>query len=105
MGILRILIKGMIRSWQKRSLAVRLWAVNLLFSLFAVAPFFFLMMKHMSHSFSGEHALHKLDIFWLGDFIYRYRNVAPAVLGLRRCWPLSCTSSWSFFSTAALSAA
>ena len=38
-------------------------------------------MKHMSHSFSAEHTLQKLDIFWLGDFIYRYMNVAPAVLG------------------------
>ncbi|MEI6614006.1 MAG: hypothetical protein WCL37_03845 [Chrysiogenales bacterium] len=79
MGNFTLLIKGMILSFEKRRLAVRLWAVNLIFSLFAVGPFFFLMTEHMSHSFSGEHALQKLDLFWLGDFIYRFMNVAPAV--------------------------
>ena len=82
MGNFKILIKGMILSYQKRRLAVRLWAINLIFSLFAVGPFFFLMMKHMSHSFSGEHALQKLDIFWLADFVYRFMNITPALMGL-----------------------
>ncbi|MCX6556325.1 MAG: hypothetical protein NTW95_02675 [Candidatus Aminicenantes bacterium] len=81
MGNLKIMIAGVGISFKKGRLAFRLWAVNLLFSLFAVGPFFFLMMKHMSHSFSGERMLHKLDIFWLGDFIYRYMNVAPTVFG------------------------
>jgi len=81
MGNFKILLKGMILAFQKRRLAVRLWAINLIFSLFAVGPFFFLMMQHMSHSFSGEHALQKLDPFWLGDFVYRYMNIAPAFLG------------------------
>ena len=82
MGNFKILIKGMILSYQKRRLAVRLWAINLIFSLFAVGPLFFLMMKHMSHSFSGEHALQKLDLFWLADFAYRFMNITPALLGL-----------------------
>ncbi len=81
MGNFKILVKGMILSFKKRRLAVRLWALNILFSIFAAGPLFFLMMTHMSHSFAGEQALQKLDIFWLGDFIYRYMNVAPAVLG------------------------
>ena len=81
MGNFNILGKAMILSFRKHRLAVRLWTLNILFSLFAVTPFFFLMMKHMSHSFSAEHTLQKLDIFWLADFIYRYMNVAPAVLG------------------------
>ncbi|MBE0665450.1 MAG: hypothetical protein IH584_06465 [Candidatus Aminicenantes bacterium] len=81
MGNFKILGRAMILSFRKRRLAVRLWTVNILFSLFAVTPFFFLIMKHMSHSFSAEHTLQKLDIFWLADFIYRYMNVTPAVLG------------------------
>jgi hypothetical protein len=81
MGNFKILIKGMVLAFQKRRLAVRLWAVNLLFSLFAVGPLFFLMAGHMSHSFSGKQALQKLDILWLGDAIYRFMNVAPAVFG------------------------
>jgi len=81
MGNLKLLTKGIRLSFKKGRLAFRLWTVNLLFSLFAVGPFFFMMMKHMSHSFSGERTLQKLDIFWLGDFIYRYMNVAPAIFG------------------------
>lgn len=81
MGNFKIWIKGMALALQKRRLAVRLWAVNLLFSLFAVGPLFFLMTGHMSHSFSGTHALKKLDILWLADVIYRFMNVAPAVVG------------------------
>jgi hypothetical protein len=81
MGNFKILIKAMVLTFQKRRLAVRLWAVSLLFSLFAVGPFFFLMAGHMSHSFSGQHALQKLDILWLGDAIYRFMNVAPALFG------------------------
>ena len=81
MGNFKILLKGMILAFQKRRLAVRLWAINLIFSLFAVGPFFFLMIQHMSHSFSGEHTLQKLDPFWLGDFVYRYMNIAPVFLG------------------------
>jgi len=82
MGNFKILIKGMILSYQKSRLAVRLWAINLIFSLFAVGPLFFLMMRHMSHSFSGDHALQKLDLFWLADFVYRFMNITPALLGL-----------------------
>jgi hypothetical protein len=81
MATIRIFSRGVALAFKKRRLAVRLWAVNILFSLFAVAPFFFLMMKHMSHSFAAEKAQQRLDIFWLGDFIYRYMNVAPAILG------------------------
>lgn len=82
MGNFRILLKGMILSWQKRRLAFRLWAINLIFSLLAVGPLFFLMMDHMSHSFSGERALQKLDFFWLADFVYRFMNITPALMGL-----------------------
>jgi hypothetical protein len=82
MGNFKILLKGMIRSWQKRRLAVRLWAINLIFSLFAGGPLFFLMINHMSHSFSGERALQKLDLFWLGDFVYRFMDFSPGLLGI-----------------------
>jgi hypothetical protein len=81
MGNFKILFEGMALSFRKRRLVARLWAVNLLFSLFAVAPFFFMMTTHMSRSFSGERTLQKLDIGWLSDFIYHYLNVAPALTG------------------------
>ena len=53
MTIFKLFVRGMILSFARLRLAVRLWAVNFLFSLLAVAPFFFLMTSHMAHSFSG----------------------------------------------------
>lgn len=82
MGNFKIVIRALALSLKKRRLAVRLWIINFIFSLFTVAPFFFLMGKHMAHSFSGEHTLRKLDLFWLGDFITGYGNIAPAVIGM-----------------------
>jgi len=79
---LKILFKGLALAFKNLAPAVRLWTVNLLFSILVAAPLVFLMMRHMSHSFAGERALHKLDIFWLGDFVYRYMNMAPALTGL-----------------------
>jgi hypothetical protein len=81
MGTVSILIKGMVLGYQQCRLAVRLWVINLIFSLFAIGPLFFLMMDHMSHSLSGEHALQKLDLFWLADFAYRFMNITPALVG------------------------
>jgi hypothetical protein len=81
MGNFRIMFRALALSFKKRRLAVRLWAVNFVFALFAVAPFFFLMFEHMAHSDSGGRALQRLDLLWLGDFIYRYIRVSPAVSG------------------------
>jgi hypothetical protein len=78
----KIMIRGMALIFKKRRLVFRLWAVNLVFSLAAVAPLVFLMMNHLAHSLSGEKVLQKLDLLWLGDFIYRYQNVAPAFMGV-----------------------
>jgi hypothetical protein len=80
MGNFRLLGRATVMTWKKRTLAVRLWAVNIIFSIFAIGPLFFLMQAHMSHSFSGERALQKLDILWLGDFVYRFMNISPAVV-------------------------
>jgi hypothetical protein len=75
----KTLRRALVLTFKKRRLALRLWVVNLLFSTFAIGPLFFLMRAHMAHSFSGEHALQKLDILWLGDFIYRFMNISPAI--------------------------
>ncbi len=82
MTIVTLFMQGLRLAFTKRRLAVRLWVVNFLFSLFAVAPLIFLIHDHLAHSFSGEHALQKLDVFWLGDFVYRFMDAAPAFTGL-----------------------
>ena len=82
MTIGRLFIQGLRLASRKRTLAARLWALNFLFSLMAVAPLAFLIHGHLAHSFSGQRLLQKLDILWLGDFIYRYMDAAPAFTGL-----------------------
>lgn len=81
MTIGKLFIRGLRLCFRKRRLAARLWAVNFLFSLFAVAPLIFLIHDHLAHSFSGRHVLQKLDVFWLGDFSYRFMSAAPAFTG------------------------
>ncbi|HEX7503409.1 MAG TPA: hypothetical protein VF451_08290 [Acidobacteriota bacterium] len=81
MTIIDLFIKGSRLVFRKRRLAVRLWAANFIFSLFAVAPLIFLIHDHLAHSFSGQRALQKLDVLWLGDFVYRFMDAAPAFTG------------------------
>jgi hypothetical protein len=82
MTIVNLFLRGARLAFRKRRLAVRLWAINILFSLFAVAPLIFLIQDHLAHSFSGQRVLQKLDVPWLGDFIYRFMDAAPAFTGL-----------------------
>jgi hypothetical protein len=82
MTIVTLFMQGLRLAFARLRLAVRLWAVNFLFSLFAVAPLIFLIHGHLAHSFSGPRALQKLDVLWLGDFIYRFMDAAPAFTGL-----------------------
>lgn len=82
MTIVTLFMQGLRLAFAKLRLAARLWTVNFLFSLFAVAPLVFLILGQLAHSFSGRRALQKLDAFWLGDFVYRFMDAAPAFTGL-----------------------
>lgn len=82
MTIGKLFNQGLLLGFRKRRLAMRLWAVNFLFSLLAAAPLIFLVHGHLAHSFSGQRVLQKLNVFWLGDFSYRFMNIFPAFTGL-----------------------
>ena len=82
MSIHKLFIRGLGLALRKRGLAVRLWTVNFLFSLLAVAPLAFVIHDQLAHSLAADHALARLDVAWLTDLSSRYRNAAPALLGL-----------------------
>ncbi len=78
----KLLIRSLDLALRKRGLAVRLWVVNFLFSLLIVAPLAFVIHDQLAHSLAADHVLAKLDVTWLTDLSTRYRDAAPAFLGL-----------------------
>ncbi len=82
MSIFKLFIQGLDLAFRKRRLAVRLWAVNFLFSLLVIAPLAFVIHGQLSHSLSADNVLANLDVDWLTDLSSRYLNAAPAYLGL-----------------------
>jgi hypothetical protein len=82
MSIRKLFIRSLGLALRKRGLAVRLWAVNFLFSLLVVAPFAFIIHDQLAHSLAAGPVLARLDVTWLTDLSTRYWNAAPAFLGL-----------------------
>jgi len=60
---------------------VYLWLANFLFSLLVLAPFYFLLSSNLSRSLAGYSVLRGIDFLWLGDMIYKYQDLLPALLG------------------------
>jgi len=80
MSILKLFGKGFQTASKKSRLLVYLWLVNILFALIIIVPFYFLVQGDFENSFSGE-SLSTFSPLWLGDIIYKYQNVFPAVVG------------------------
>ncbi|MGD1009910.1 MAG: hypothetical protein ABR951_07160 [Candidatus Aminicenantales bacterium] len=62
-------------------LLIDLWVINIVYSLFIAAPLYALFKADLGHSLLGRN-LQPLDFIWLGDFIYKYQDMAPAALAM-----------------------
>jgi len=82
MSIFKLFAKGLGSSFQRRRLALRLWAANFLYSLLVVVPLAFLVHGQVSHSFSATDILARTEVHWLTDFSMEYMNAAPLFVGL-----------------------
>jgi hypothetical protein len=80
MAVFKALGKGVVRSCLKVRVLLDLWVINVLFSLLVAAPLLFLFQQNLGHSFLGRE-LRTFDFLWLGEAVYRYQNVGPAVTG------------------------
>lgn len=82
MSIFKLFAAGLVLTFRKRRLVLRLWAANFLFAVLVAAPAAFLLIGHSAHSLSAAAVLKKLDVHWLTDLSARYLDVAPAYAGL-----------------------
>jgi len=81
MGIIALFGQGIAVTGKKARLLLYLWLIQLLFSLLVVGPFYFLLQKDLSRSILGEKMFQGADMLWLGDLIYKYRDISSLFLG------------------------
>jgi len=69
---------GVAAASRKPRVLLILYLMNLIFALLVAGPFYALAKADLGHSLLGRN-LQALDFVWLGELVYRYQNVAPAV--------------------------
>lgn len=58
-----------------------LWLANFLFSLIILTPFYFLISNDFSRSMMQDQMVKGFELLWLGDLVYKYQNIFPAIFG------------------------
>lgn len=82
MSNLTLFAKAFATTARQGRLALRLWAINLLFSLLVAAPFAVAIHGQAAHSLVADSLLARMDVDWLTDLGARFQGAAPLVLGL-----------------------
>ena len=80
MGICKLLAGATVTSIKKMKVVLYLWAINVVFALFALLPLCYLIDKNMSHSLMGDTLMGGVDHLWLGDMIYKVFHTGGGVL-------------------------
>lgn len=81
MSNLRLFIQGFITANRNVRMVIYLWLVNFLFSLMIITPFYLLLNKEFSRSLVGDTMTEKFDLTWLGDIVFKYKDIHEALLG------------------------
>jgi hypothetical protein len=81
MGIIKLFGQGFGTAARKGRMLVLLWFIYLLFSLFVVAPFYFLLESQFSRSLLGERLFGGDGLLWLGDLVYKFQDIPPLLSG------------------------
>jgi len=81
MAVFKALGNGVGTATRRPRLLIDLWVINMVYALLIAAPLYALFKADLGHSLLGRN-LQPLDFIWLGDFIYKYQDMAPAALGL-----------------------
>jgi hypothetical protein len=81
MAVFEAIGNGVGRTARRPRLLIDLWVINIVYSLFIAAPLYALFKADLGHSLLGRN-LQPLDFIWLGDFIYKYQDMAPAALAM-----------------------
>ncbi len=81
MSILRVFEQGFQTANRRLRMTVYLWLINFIFSVLIVTPIYFLINREYSRSLAAEHITGGMDLLWLGDIIYKYQDIFPALVG------------------------
>ena len=80
MGNFKIIGNGVSAVRRHPGMILWLWLIDLVFGIIVAAPVYFLVNKDFGHSPAGE-GLRGMSFTWLGDSIYKYQNLLPAIVG------------------------
>ncbi len=78
MSVFSSIGRGAATASRKPRVLLVLYLVNLAFALLVAGPFYALAKADLGHSLLGRN-LETLDFVWLGELVYRYQTMAPAV--------------------------
>ncbi|MCP2604940.1 hypothetical protein NLC29_02160 [Candidatus Aminicenantes bacterium AH-873-B07] len=81
MKIFKLFINGISTANSNFKIIIYLWIINFLFSLALIAPIYIMIDKNISKSLMGDRLIQGFDLFWLGDILYKFRNLSPALFG------------------------
>jgi hypothetical protein len=81
MKIIKIIEKGFQTTNKRLRMIVYLWLINFVFSVLIVTPVYFLIKKDLSRSLMSDQILKGAGLLWLGDIIYKYKDMLPALAG------------------------
>jgi hypothetical protein len=81
MRILKTFWQGLGTTNTKINMVVYLWLVNFVFSLLMAAPIYSILYKDLSRSLMADQVARGIDLLWLGDILYKHKNLFPSLAG------------------------
>ncbi len=81
MRILKIFGQGFSTTNKKVKMVVYLWLINFVFSVAVITPIYFLLNNDFSRSMMADELAKGVDLFLVGDMIYKHQKLLPALLG------------------------
>jgi len=81
MKILNTFEKGFQTTNKRLRMVVYLWIINFVYSMLIVTPVYFLIKKDLSRSLMTDQIIEGRGLLWLGDIIYKYQDIFPALVG------------------------
>ncbi len=81
MKILNTFEKGWQTTNKRLKMVVYLWLINFIYSVLIVTPVYFLIKKDLSRSLMADQIIKGTGLPWLGDIMYKYQDVFPALVG------------------------
>lgn len=78
MAVFRAIGNGMGTAVRRPRVLLTLWVINVVYALLVVAPCYAIIKSDLGHSLLGR-GLHLLDFLWLGELVYKYQSMGPAI--------------------------